>query len=398
MAFSFARRFRPASHPKFSALLAVTAGAILLSACHPAVKDPNDPKFVVAEKGTWQISKAELDAEVANFLKEKNATPDQVGSKMPMVQTAMLKNMVLKKIILDHAAALQLQDVDKDTAAEIEKLKGPLSDAELADKLKTAGLSLDELKQRIHEKVIIGKVLDAEAFKNSDPTDEEVNDFYLKNKASITEPPQVRASRILVHLDEKSTPEEKKAKKKIIDKAYARVMHGEEFSKVATEVSEDQSSKSKGGDLDFFRPNENEAGFDQVAFSTKPGAVSPVFETSLGYQFLKVTDTKPGGPVPLADVRPKIAAYLKEQKMKQESQDYATKLLADPTIKYHLVLVDPPAQTMGGPGGGEPSAPPDANEPPPSQEQAPAEQQAPPSQAPAAPDTSSAPPAAAPSK
>ena len=110
-----------------------------------------------------------------------------------------------------------------------------------------------------------------------------------------------------------------------------------------------------------------------------------------------MTDTKPGGPVPLADVRPKIAAYLKEQKMKQESQDYATKLLADPTIKYHLVLVDPPAQTMGNPGGGDSSAPPDSNEPPPSQGQAPADQ-APSGQAPAAPDTSSAPPAAAPSK
>lgn len=385
MPFSLVRRSDSVPPTHYFALLAVALGAVLLSACHPAVSDPNDPKFVVAEKGNWHITKAELDAEVSNFLKERNATPEQVGpSKMPMVQTAMLKNMVLKKMILEHATTLQLTNVDKDTAAEIDKLKGPMTDAELSAKLKEAGLSLDDLKQRIHEKVIIGKVLDAEAFKNTDPTDEEINDFYLKNKASITAPPQVRASRILVHLDEKMTPEEKKAKKKIIDKAYARVMHGEEFSKVAMEMSEDRSSAPKGGDLDYFQPNENEPGFDQVAFSTKQGAVSPVFETSLGYQFLKVTDIKPGGPVPLADVRPKIAEFLKQQKMQKESQDYATKLLADPSIKYHLVLVDPPAQTMGNPGGGgDSSAPADANEPPPSQDQ----------QQPPADNSSTAPPA-----
>jgi PPIC-type PPIASE domain/SurA N-terminal domain len=376
------------SFSKYAALLAVAVGAILLPACKQAITDPNDPKFIVAEKGNWQITKAELDVEVANFLKQRNATPEQIGpAKMPIVQTAMLKNMVLKKMILDHAAALQLADVDKECAAELDKLKGPLSDTEFEGKLKTAGMSLADLKQRIHDKVVIGKVLDAEAFKNTDPTDAEINDFYVKNKASITAPPQVRASRILVHLDEKMTADEKKAKKKIIDKAYSRVMHGEEFSKVATEISEDRSSAPKGGDLDYFQPNENEPGFDVVAFSTKQGAVSPVFETSLGYQFIKVTDVKPGGPVPLADVRPKIAAFLKQQKMQQQSQDYATKLLADPSIKYHLVLVDPPAQTMGGPGGpGAPPSGPDSSAPP-------SDASAPPaSEPPPAPPATSAPP------
>jgi parvulin-like peptidyl-prolyl isomerase len=228
------------------------------------------------------------------------------------------------------------------------------------------GLTLDDVKKQIHEKVIIEKVMKAEAIKDVDPTDQEINDFYLKNKANITTPPQVRASRILVHVDEKATPEEKAAKKKAITKAYNRVLHGEEFSKVAMEVSEDRSSAPKGGDIDYFRPGENEPGFDDVAFNTKLGAVSPVFETSLGYQFLKVTDIKPGGEVPLADVRPKIEAYLRQSKTQEQEQAYAMKLLADSGVVYHVTLAEPPAQNpaAAGPGGPD-SAPPSAASTPP---------------------------------
>ncbi len=64
----------------------------------------------------------------------------------------------------------------------------------------------------------------------------------MKNKDKFNVPPQIRASRILIIVDEKATPADKAAKKKAIDKAHDRVTHGEDFSKVATEVSEDRYS------------------------------------------------------------------------------------------------------------------------------------------------------------
>jgi parvulin-like peptidyl-prolyl isomerase len=362
--------------------LLLLAGAALLAGCHPAITDPQDPKFIVAENKDWKITRAELNAEIDVLLKQHQATAAQVGpDKMLQLQTSMLKNMVLKKLILARGAALPLTDLAKDEQAEIDRLKGAATEPEFEQQLQIAGLTLDGFKQRIHEKVVIGKVLEAEAFHDVEPTDQEINDFYLKNKDSITTPPQVRASRILIHVDEKTTPEEKAAKKKSIDKAHERVMHGEDFSKVAMEVSEDRSSAPKGGDIDFFRPGENEPGFDAVAFTTKKGAVSAVFETSLGFQFLKVTDTKEGGEVPLADVRPKIEAYLRQAKMAQQEKDYATKLLTDSGVIYHVVLVDPPAQTAADnappPDGSESSAPPSSTPEPASEPAPPASSNAP---------------------
>ncbi len=318
------------------------AGAALLAGCHRAVTDPKDPKFIVAEKGDWQITRAQLDAEITNFLQQNQMTPEQVGTaNMPKLETKMLDNLVLKKLILAKAATLQLKDVDKTEAAELEAIKGRIPPGQdLDQQLKKVGLTLDELKRRIHEKVLIVKVLQTEAFLNNEPTDQEINDIYLKNQDKFTVPLKVRASRILIMVGDKDSPADKAAKKKAIDKARARVVHGEDFSKVAMEVSDDKYSAPRGGDIDFFQRGVNEPGFDEVAFNTKAGALSPVFTTPLGYQFLKVTAVQPAGVVPIADSRAFITDKLRQMKMQQEEQEYSRKLLAEGGVTFHLVRVD----------------------------------------------------------
>jgi parvulin-like peptidyl-prolyl isomerase len=348
-------------------LLAVAA--LFATACHPAVKDPKDPKFIVAEKGNWQVLRGQLDSEIANYLQGNNLTPEKVGpEKMTMLETMMLDNIVLKKLILDKAAAMQLppDDVAKEEAADFAQVKGADTDDQFQQKLKTANLTLDDLKERIHEKVLIGRVLKAEAYKDTEPTEQDIDTIYLQNKDRFVIPPKVRASRVLILVDDKTTPADKAAKKKAIDKAHDRVVHGEDFAKVATAVSEDRYSAPKGGDIGYFQRGESESPeFDDVAFSTKAGEVSAVFETPLGYQFIKVTDIQPAGTVPIADVRSFIADKLRQAKMQEQQAAYSKKLLADSGVIFHIALVDlsappasaPPAQANA-PASGAPDSEP----------------------------------------
>ncbi|MEJ0000035.1 MAG: peptidylprolyl isomerase [Verrucomicrobiota bacterium] len=366
MAFFLSRRIAGLTRPG-RALAAVILAAALLTACHPAavvVTDPNDPKFVVAERtgpGGWTITRAQLNTEVDAILRQNQATREQVGpAKMPQIETRVLQRMVLKKLILDKAASMALQDVDKEAATQLDQVKGPATEQELTTELQKAGMTLEDLKMRIRDSVIIRKVLEAEAFKSVDPTEQEIDAIYLAHKDSFTIPATVRVSRILIHLDDTTTAAQKAAKKKVIDKAHERVTKGkEDFSKVAAEVSEDRSSAPKGGDLGRIRRGESEPGFDEVAFNTKVNAVSPVFSTSLGWQFIKVTDSQPAGIVPVAEARGIIGEKLRELKKQQASEDYAQKLLASSGVAYHIQMADltPP---NGGPGAAPGSVPPPA--------------------------------------
>ena len=343
--------------------LGLAAGLLLsLAGCHPVIKDPDDPRFIVAEKpGDWSISRKDLNDEVDLLLQQQHHTREEFGpAKMPMVESQILRGMVLKKLILARAAPLNIApaDVDKDTNALLDQVKSQApTPADFDAKLKEAGVTLDQFKQRIHDDIIIRKVLQAEALHDDQPTDQDVDDFYMKNKDKFVVPDKIRASRVLIMVDDHTSPADKAAKKKAIDAARARIVKGEDFGKVATEISEDRYSAPKGGDIGFFQKGEEEEQFDEVAFATKPGVISPVFETPMGYQFLKVTDVQPGGTLAIAQVRDVIAQHLREEKESQQGNDYTKGLLDKSGVIFHLVPVNPADAAAPPPDAGAAPAP-----------------------------------------
>jgi peptidyl-prolyl cis-trans isomerase SurA len=76
----------------------------------------------------------------------------------------------------------------------------------------------------------------------------------------------------------------------------ARIKNGEDFSKVALEVSEDPGSAQKGGDLGFFDRRRMVQPFDSVAFLLKEGEISDLVRTPFGWHIIKVTEIKPYSP------------------------------------------------------------------------------------------------------
>jgi foldase protein PrsA len=355
--------FRRASGWTITLLVAATLCA---SSCHPRITDPHDPNFIVAQKDNWTITRSQLDHELDGYFKEHQLTAAQVGpTNMPALETAMLRNMVVEKLLLAQAGTMQFKDIDKDNADAFERIKGRFpTEQAFEDKLKQAGVTVDDLKKRINEQVLIEKLFEAEALHNPDPTDQDVNDFYLGHKDLFNVPLKLRASRVLVMVPEKATPDQKAAKKKIIDDARARVAKGEDISAVATAVSEDHYSAPRGGDIGYFQRGENEPGFDEVAFASKVGVLSPVFETPLGYQFLKVTEIKPAGLLPLDDARGVITENLRRMKVSQQEEAYTQKLMQDSKVQYNIPLTEPPAEapaSSGAPSGDQ--APPGAPEP-----------------------------------
>src|SRR4030095_17242899 len=86
-----------------------------------------------------------------------------------------------------------------------------------------------------------------------------------------------------------------------------RAQAGEDFAKLAKEMSEDASNASQGGDLGFVGPGEMVPQFEQAAFALKKGEISPApVRTPFGYHASKVVDIQEGGRAPFKEVAPKI--------------------------------------------------------------------------------------------
>ena len=103
---------------------------------------------------------------------------------------------------------------------------------------------------------------------------------------------EVRASHILVLVDEGASPQDTlKAYNKVLD-VKKRLDAGEDFIKVAQQFSEDPSVKENNGDLGYFSAFRMVYPFENAAYKTKLGQISKPFRTRFGYHIIKVVEDR----------------------------------------------------------------------------------------------------------
>ncbi|HLP65872.1 peptidylprolyl isomerase [Flavobacterium sp.] len=103
---------------------------------------------------------------------------------------------------------------------------------------------------------------------------------------------EIKASHILILADENASPEDTlKAYNKIVD-IRKRIMAGEDFEKLATELSEDPSAKENKGNLGYFTSFRMVYAFETAAYNTPKGQVSKPVRTRFGYHLIKVNDVR----------------------------------------------------------------------------------------------------------
>jgi peptidyl-prolyl cis-trans isomerase D len=168
-----------------------------------------------------------------------------------------------------------------------------------------------------------------ETASKTDVPEAEIRSQYLQGQKTLyTVPEKRRASHILVKTPPNASPEQSKATEAKAGKALARVRAGEDFAKVAREVSED-STASAGGDLSYFTRERMVKEFSDAVWSMKVGQTSDLVRTPFGFHIIRVTDIQPGHEQTLEEARPQILAALKMDRaraeVEREAQDFASR-------------------------------------------------------------------------
>ena len=103
---------------------------------------------------------------------------------------------------------------------------------------------------------------------------------------------EVKASHILLTLDENALPADTLVTYNKLMDLRSQILSGSSFQSVAMANSQDPSAKTNGGDLGYFSAFRMIYAFENIAFKTEVGDISLPFRTQYGYHILKVEDKR----------------------------------------------------------------------------------------------------------
>jgi parvulin-like peptidyl-prolyl isomerase len=173
-------------------------------------------------------------------------------------------------------------------------------------------------------------------------TENKVKAYYKDHNETFKTPEMIRVRHILVKVGPSATDEEKKTVKAKAEEILQRLKIGEDFVKLATEVSDDPGTKAKGGDLDFFPKGTMIPAFEEVAFSLKPGEVRGLVETEYGYHIIRMEEKKEAVLEPYEKIKDKVKDQALQEMKKAAATEFVEKALKNAKVKINPIMAGTP--------------------------------------------------------
>jgi foldase protein PrsA len=291
---------------RFKRLLAGAVVAILLLAgC-------SNPNKVVGVVGDYELVNGDVEKRIAIV---KLFAPDLDLSQVPRAEVVdqLLEELVMLQGAEEEGVTVEQEKRDQAFDEVQTSLESRFGDkAKLDEALKKAKITLDDVREVVDRNLKLQELYNKVTAEVT-VTPEDVSLYYEEHKAEMELPEQVRASHILV--------DEEKLALELRD----RLEKGEDFAALAKEYSTDGSAAG-GGDLGYFSRGRMVQEFEDVAFTTPVGEISPVVKTEFGYHIIQVTDKKPAHIMSLEEVRPFLEPMLEGQKKDEAFTAYVDSL------------------------------------------------------------------------
>jgi peptidyl-prolyl cis-trans isomerase C len=167
-------------------------------------------------------------------------------------------------------------------------------------------------------------------------TDANLHKVYDDATKSMGAEQEVHARHILFRVANPTDDAASKAAEAKVKSVIDRVKKGEDFTKLANELTEDPSGKANGGDLGYFTKEQMVPEFSDVAFKLDKGQVSDPVKTQFGWHVLKVEDKRQRQAPAFDTVRDQVENFA----VRKAQVDLVTKLRADAKIER----MDKPAE------------------------------------------------------
>jgi foldase protein PrsA len=279
------------------------------------------PAGAIAVVGDAEIPRAEFDRLLkqaeASYKAQQQEVPKPGTPAYAELRNALVKSLVDQKKFEQEAEDMGIEvsdaEVNKRLTELIQQFFGGDRKKYEAD-IKKQGVTDARVREQLRLRILSEKVF-KEVTKDVKVTDADVKAYYDKNKAQFERPETREVRHILVK------------KKALADDLYRRIKGGANFAKLASQYTQDDSSKKTGGKLPQpVTQGQTQPAFDKFVFAADEGDLSKPLKTSFGWHVVEVLAINPKGLTPLAEAKPSIRQTLLRQKQNETMQKWVKDL------------------------------------------------------------------------
>ena len=269
----------------------------------------------------------------ANGIDEKNRQEEDAGSvkKVRTITTLQDEQGVLTRLISNLAAQYLAADekiFKVEVDSELKLLREQFRDEKTwRAALRASGFSVRSLRCNIVDDLRARDWIERKMISQSDATEDECRNFYDTHLQNFMQRARFRASHLFLAAPPETLPEVVESKEKVIKALADRIRHGEKLGELATAASEDEATKTRGGDLGFFSESRMPPDFFSAIVKMHVGDISQPFRTRLGFHIVELTDFKPARQMPFEEVQPEIRRAIKNEKRRAALQALTADLL-----------------------------------------------------------------------
>jgi peptidyl-prolyl cis-trans isomerase SurA len=211
---------------------------------------------------------------------------------------------------------------------ELKRNNNATDDAQFRALLKAEGLTMEQVRRSIGERLAIGRLLARQVRSTIIIGEDELMKYYEANQEKYQRIPTAEIRHILFPVP----PGEEEAKVRArAEAARAKVTAGEDFTRVAEQVA--ASGEGQGGDLMTVHRGELAPEIEDAAFGTPAGMVSIPLRSEAGWHLIQVERVQAERMAPFAEVRDSIRDQLFQEKFEAKRKEWLANLRAKAFIQ-----------------------------------------------------------------
>ena len=222
----------------------------------------------------------------------------------------------------------------------LRKEQNLVDDQKFQAALKQEGMTIDDLRKNVERQFLISRVQQDEVGSKLSITEEEARQYYQQHRNEFVEAATVSLREITVEAPAATQGGQPGVNVGAMDDAEkearairARVLGGEDFGKVAAEVS-DSASKANGGLIGPFNVTDLSEALRKMLEGMKPGDVTEPIRTANGFQILKLETKTESAVQPFDAVRDLVADRVYAARQQSEMKKFLVRARSRALIEW----------------------------------------------------------------